>query len=106
MGRKLRRSMMADNDTARLVVKAFDGTRQPMTGGVDLLITFRDGFQNQLVRDDFPGPKVPFDLPFNDNLGDNYTVIAFRDKYGQAGFTPVKLSLAVPQAVDLKAITV
>ncbi len=92
---------MGDNDTATLVVRAFNGARQPMSGGSDLLITIRDGFQNQLVRDDFPGPEVPFDLPFNNNLGDNYTVVAFTSKHGQAGFTPVKLSPSVPQTVDL-----
>src|SRR5215831_14836843 len=92
---------MGDNDTATLVIRVFDGTRQLMSAGSDLLITIRDGFQNQLVRDDFPGPEVPFDLPFNNNLGDNYTVVAFRNKFGQAGFTPVKLSQNVPQAVDL-----
>jgi hypothetical protein len=92
---------MGENDTARLVVRAFDGTRQPMAAGVDLLITLRDGFQNQLVREDFPGPEVPFDVPFNNNLGDNYTVIAFRDKYDQAGFTPVKVTQALTQTVDM-----
>jgi len=92
---------MGDNDTATLVVRVFDGTRQLMSAGSDLLITIRDGFQNQLVRDDFPGPEVPFDLPFNNNLGDNYTVVAFRSKFGQAGFTPIKVSQTVPQTVDL-----
>src|SRR5262249_36570945 len=92
---------MGDNDLARLVVRAFDGTRQLMSPGTDLLITIRDGFQKQLFRKDFGGPEVPFDLPFNNNLGDDYTVVVFRKNYRQAGFTPVRVSKALAQVVDL-----
>ena len=34
-------------------------------------------------------------------MGDNYTVIAYANGYKQAGFTPVRVSLAFEQSVDL-----
>ena len=42
-----------------------------------------------------------FDVPFYDNFGDNYTVLAFADGYEQAGFTPVACSPSVHQMVDI-----
>lgn len=86
---------------ARLVVRAFDGTRRLMSPGIKLLITLRDGNQKQLLRDYFPGPTAPFDVPFYNNYWDNYTVIVYADKYHQAGFTPVRVSQSVPKVVDL-----
>jgi hypothetical protein len=40
-------------------------------------------------------------LPFYDNAGDNFTVLAFADGYQQAGFTPVKCSPELPQTLDI-----
>src|SRR5438876_123631 len=92
---------MNGDETAKLLVRVFDGRRKEIDGSVKLLITIRDGYQNQRFRDYYDGPLVEFLVPFFNNLGDNYTVIAWADDYKQAGFTPVKVSQAVQQAVDL-----
>jgi len=85
---------------SQLRVRAFDGTRQEMPNTVAALITIMDGNHKVLFRDEKPSGTV-FDVPFYDNLGDNYTVVAYRDRYEQAGYTPVKCSPASPQTVDL-----
>src|SRR5262249_40156839 len=40
-------------------------------------------------------------LPFHDNFGDNYAVVASADDYLQAGFFPVKVNPAAPAVVDI-----
>jgi hypothetical protein len=85
---------------SKLRVRVFDGSRQEFAGELPLLMTIMDGNQKVLFRDEKPSGTV-FDVPFYDNFGDNYTVVAFRDGYSQAGFTPVKCSPELPQTVDL-----
>src|SRR5205085_3455604 len=88
-------------DTAKITLNVFDGTRRPVGPDLDILVTIRDGNQQQLHRDSHKGPSINFDVPFFNNFGDNYTVIAFANKYSQAGFTPVHVSPQTPQVVDL-----
>lgn len=88
---------MADS---HLQVRVFDGTRQEFPNTVTVLITIMDGNHQVLFRKEKPSGTV-FDVPFYDNLGDTYTVVAYRDGYEQAGFTPVKCSPSSPQTVDL-----
>ena len=85
---------------SRLTVRIFDGTRQPISSDVRILMTITDGNENQRYRD-YLLSGTAFQLPFFDNLGDNYTLIAFADRYSQAGFTPIKCSPEVPQTVDI-----
>jgi hypothetical protein len=85
---------------SRLTVRVFDGTRQSISPNVRILMTITDGNENQRYRDYSPS-GTSFQLPFFDNLGDNYTVIAFADRYSQGGFTPVKCSPATPQTLDI-----
>jgi hypothetical protein len=60
-----------------------------------------DGHNKIVFRGDKPS-GTEFTVPFFDTpLGDNYTVVAFRDGYEQAGIMPVACSPAVPQTVDL-----
>jgi hypothetical protein len=42
-----------------------------------------------------------FCVPFHDNLGDSYSVIAWAGGHQQAGYFPVKASNRVPEQVDL-----
>ena len=93
-----------DEVKAKLLVRVFNGARQPIDPGVNLLITLRDGFQNQVFRDYRKGPTIEFDLPFHNNLQDNYTVIVSAKGYRDAGFTPVKVSQTIQQVVDLMLI--
>ena len=89
-------------DTAAIVLNIFDGSRQPIGRGVkNLLIRIIDGNQKQLFSDFRTGSSFNFQVPFYDNFGDRYTVIASADRYKQAGFTPVNVSRTLPQALDL-----
>lgn len=88
--------------TASLMVNVFDGTRQPISAAVELLIRVTDGNQNSVSSGFHKGPSVHFTgLPFHDNLGDNYTVLVSAGRHVQAGFTPVKISPRILQSVDL-----
>jgi hypothetical protein len=87
--------------TGFVTVNAFDGTRQPMPQGTKLLLTVIDGAQNQLFRDFVDGPSVQLELPFHNNFADNYSIIAFADRYEQAGFQPVAISPNAPGQLDL-----
>lgn len=90
-----------DPHTGFVTVNIFDGTRQPMKQGTQILLTIRDGAQNQLFRDDVTGPSVKLTLPFHNNFADNYSIVAFLDRYEQAGFQPVSVSPNAPGQLDL-----
>jgi hypothetical protein len=87
--------------TGFVTVNVFDGTRQPMPQGTQILITIHDGAQNQLFRDFVNGPSVKFELPFHNNFADNYSIVAFVDKHEQAGFQPVAIGPNAPAQLDL-----
>jgi hypothetical protein len=87
-------------ESSRLRVNVFDGSRQPIANDVELLITITDGSNKQLVRDNYRTGQT-FALPFYNNLFDNYTVVVYADGYTQAGFTPVKCSPQTPQTVEI-----
>jgi len=86
--------------TSPLQVNIYDGTRQAIAGDVPILYTITDGGNNQLLRNSRP-PGTVFDVPFYDNLFDNYTVLTFADGYDQAGFTPIACSPGVHQMLDV-----
>src|SRR5712692_1887183 len=88
--------------TASILVNVFDGARQPLSNGGDLLVRIRDGNQREVSADFHENPSIRFQgLPFFNNFGDNYTVVVSADGFKQAGFTPVKVSPAVAQRVDV-----
>lgn len=89
---------------SKLLVRIFDGTRQPFAAPAKFLVTITDGHMTQQVRDFFEGNTIPFDLPFYDNAGDNYTVLVWADGYKQAGFMPVVLSDKFDKTLDLMLI--
>lgn len=86
--------------TCSLSVRIFDGTRNPLPAGVSVLTTIFDGHKKQVFRDEV-GNNTNFKVPFHDNLGDDYTVIAHASGYRQAGFFPVKVSRQFDAAIDL-----
>jgi len=91
--------------TSSLVVRIFDGTGQMFPAGTQVLLSVTDGNQKQVVRDYFTTGKVRIQgLPFYDNFGDNYAVIAFIEGYRQAGYAPVRLSPSEDATVDLMLI--
>lgn len=94
-------SRTADPGVGLLNLTVFDGTRNPIKTETQILLTVRDGFQNQLYREYVKGPSIPLHLPVHNNLGDNYAIIVFAPGSQQAGFQPVRISPDVPQALDL-----
>lgn len=76
-----------------LLLRLFDGSRELFAAPASFLVTLTDGHQKQQHRDFHSQNQIEFtDLPFFDNLGDNYTVLVFAEGYRQAGYSPVKLS--------------
>jgi hypothetical protein len=91
-----------DSNTGSLMVNIFDGTRQPMRAGTQILLRVRDGNQKELVSQFYDPPSIMVrGLPIYNNFGDNYTVVVSADGYKQAGFTPIKISPNTVQSIDL-----
>ena len=90
-----------DPGTGLLSMHLFDGTRQKIKAGTEVLVTIHDGAQNQLFRDFLNGSDLDFRLPFHNNFADNYSIVAFADDYEQVGFQPVKVGPNAPQSLDL-----
>jgi hypothetical protein len=88
-------------NTGFVTVNVFDGTRQAITSSAQVLLTVRDGAQNQLFRDFVKGPSVRMELPFHNNFADNYSIVAFADGHEQAGFQPVTIGPNAPVQLDL-----
>ena len=87
--------------TSVLHIGSFDGQRQPVPQDFEVLVTLRNGMQEELFRDYRKASELHFALPFYDNLADNFAVIAFAKGHEQAGFYPVRLSAKSPQYLDL-----
>jgi hypothetical protein len=90
--------------SSALTLRIFDGSRQLFSGAAKFLITIIDGNQKQLVRDYFPLNVINFSLPFYDNGGDNYSVIAWADGHRQSGYFPVTLSNKHSTTLDLMLV--
>ncbi len=88
-----------------ITIGLFSGTRQQFPSGEKVLLTVRDGNQQQVFRDYINKPNFTLSgLQFHDNFGDNYTVVAWAKGYAQAGFTPLKVTPAMPAALDLMLV--
>jgi len=91
-------------DQASILLRVFDGSRQPLADGTNLLVRISDGSQTQLVNRYFKKSSIQFNVPFADNFKDNYTVLVTADGYRDAGYFPVKVSPDRPAAVDLMLV--
>jgi hypothetical protein len=88
-----------------ITINVFSGTRRPFPSGEDVLFTVRDGNQQPVFRDYVKNPSFTLSgLPFHDNFGDNYTVVAWAKGCAQAGFTPVKVTPALPASLDVMLV--
>ena len=77
-------------------------TGGPLADGIEPLITIHDGNQKQVLRKNVKASSILItDLPFFDNFGDNYTVVAWAPGFEQAGYTPVPVRPAAPGHVDI-----
>ncbi len=86
--------------TAEVQVNIYDGTREILSTNPKILITIVDGFRKRVIRDYYSASQS-FKVPFYNNLGDDYTVVAWADNFTQAGFSPVKVSSRTFETVDL-----
>jgi hypothetical protein len=89
---------------SKLQVRIFDGTRQLFSAPSQFLVTITDGNRTQHIRDYYKFNDIIFDLPFFDNLGDNYSVVVWAEGYKQAGFVPVLLSDQYLKTLDIMLI--
>jgi hypothetical protein len=91
--------------TCTLNVNLFSGARTPLPAEAKALLTVRNGNQQTVSLPDngyVNGADISVTgLPFFDNFGDNYAVVASADGYLQAGFYPVTLNPASPAVVDI-----
>src|ERR1700761_2219143 len=81
---------MPDGSCLRL--RIFDGSRQLFSAPAQFLVRIVDGNQTQRIWEYYSANDITFNLPFFDNLFDNYSVVVSSDGHQQAGFVPVKLS--------------
>lgn len=86
--------------TCSLSVNIYDGTRRHLPAGIRPMVTIFNGFKKQFFRD-FTASSAIFTVPFHDNAGDDYTVIAHAGGYRQAGFFPVRVSRLFVAEIDL-----
>lgn len=94
----------AESDIAALTVNVYDGTRDPLSDTIKVLIRIRDGGQKEIFNVFRKAPSRTFQVPFYDNLNDRYTVLVSCDGYRDAGFFPVKVSQTLPQTVNLMLV--
>jgi hypothetical protein len=91
--------------TCTLNANLFSGARTPLPPGTQALLTVRDGNQQTVT---LPNNGFVTDssisiagLPFFNNFGDNYAVLASAKGYQQAGFFPVTVNPSGPAVVDI-----
>ena len=88
--------------TGSLMVNIFDGTRQPIGAGTQILLRVIDGNQKKILNQFYTAANILVEgLPIYNNLGDNYTVLVSADGYKDAGFTPVKMLAGTEQSIGL-----
>jgi hypothetical protein len=91
-----------DANTGSLMVNIFDGARQPIRPGTQILLRVRDVDQKELPSQSYDSSSILVrGLPFYNNFGDNDTVVVSAEGYKQAGFTPIKISPNTVQSIDL-----
>ena len=92
---------MPNSEKAPIMVRVHDGTRELMPEGVPVLFRVIDGNKKSQHEDFHEKPVLRTNVPFFDNFGDKYTVIASTDNYVQSGFYPVPVRPGVLSIVDI-----
>ena len=91
--------------TCTLNVNLFSGARTALPPATEALLTVRDGNQQTVSLPNngfFNESSIQIGgLPFFDNFGDNYAVVASADGYQQAGFVPVTVNPVNPAVIDI-----
>ncbi len=82
--------------TSSLTVNVFDGTRQLVPEGTELLVRIFDGRHKQIVSGFYRGPMIRFDgLPLQDDFSDYFTVVVSRPKYLDGGIAAISIKKGV-----------
>lgn len=96
-------------DIAYIVVNFYNGARSPMPPDVEWTVRISDG-QSLDERKTYPfdgkGFSKSVQVPFFDNLFDDYTVVVTAHGYQDTGWYPVHVNSAAPRTVDLMALPV
>jgi len=87
--------------TAKILINLYDGTRQLLPPATRALLTVTDGNKQVVFRDFVKASTITLDVPFYDNLRDQYTVLASTDGSITAGFFPVNVSPKIIRPVFL-----
>jgi hypothetical protein len=87
--------------TATILVNLYDGTRELLPQGTQVLLRVIDGAQQQVFADFVKGPTIRVTVPFQNGLRDTYTILVSADGYVQAGFHPVRVSPTLIRPVFL-----
>ena len=91
--------------TCALNVNLFSGAGTALPPATEALLTVRDGNGQTVSLPNngyFNESSIRIGgLPFFDNFGDNYAVVASADGYRQAGFSPVAVNPVNPAVVDI-----
>lgn len=91
--------------TCTLDINLFSGSRTPLSAAANPMLTIRDGNQQNVTLPDngyINSSRLNLaGLPFFDNYGDNYAVVASAQGYDQAGFFPVTVNPSSPAVVDI-----
>jgi len=93
-------------DTASLTVRIFDGRRGLINDASDVFVRIFDGNQQQHFAGTLMNPLREFKVPFFDNAGDNYAVLASKPGYVGAGFHGIKVSRTHTEPIDLMLIPI
>lgn len=93
-------------DTASLTVRIFDGRRGLIDDASDVFVRILDGFQQQHFAGNLKRPLREFKVPFFDNAGDNYAVLASKKGYVGSGFHGIKVSKTHTEPIDLMLIPI
>ena len=89
-------------NSCAITIGVFDGSRQPLGGGHQVLFTVRDGNQRQVYREFQQTSSLMLkDLPFFDNFGDDYTIIVTADGFEMGAWRPVTVSNRAPVTMDI-----
>src|SRR5690349_12506840 len=92
-------------NTCTMNINLVSGARTALPAATQVLLTLRDGNQRTVPLPGngfFRNSSITINgLPFFNNFGDSYAVIASADQYQQAGFHPVNVKPASPAVVDI-----
>jgi len=92
-------------DTANIILNVYDGTGQLFPNTVKWSAQTQDGRPSDerqtLLFQDLQGASQVLTVPYFDNFGDLYTVIANIEGYGDSAWYPVHVSDRTPVTLDL-----